>query len=112
MTFLDAVKKYSEQYEVAYTSALSEGELKQMASAEVSQGTYGLSVRIHLLGGSTCYFPVSQDTVCSVGDPVDLTKVTMIVLTRGFDAHSIKWSQADINELKKEGKDIIVRISF
>lgn len=112
MNFLAAVKKYSESYEVAYTSALSKEEINQMISAEVFQGTWGLSVKILLLGGSSCYFPVSKDTVCSVGDSVDLTKVTMIVCTRGFDASLINWPEADINKLKEEGKDVIVRISF
>lgn len=112
MNFLNAVKKYAESYEIAYSSHFSSEELKQMISAKVYQGTYGLSVQIHLVGGGTCYFPVARDVSCSVGDSVDLSKVTMLVLARGFDIKTIDWPSTDINKLKEEGKDIILKISF
>lgn len=68
-------------------------ELACVDFAEVTAGDYGLSVCFHMKEGGVTYMDVARDVNANVGDLVDLTKCTILTLTKKGedDIKRVQW---------------------
>ena len=82
MNIFASLQKYATRYAVKNTREFNAGELSQVVSARVVQSQYGMSVCFMMKEGGQTYIPVSRDSVCQVGDEVDLTKAKILTLEK------------------------------
>ena len=82
MNIFANLQKYATRYAVKNTREFNATELAQVVSAKVVQSAYGMSVCFLMKEGGQTYVPVSRDSVCQVGDTVDLTKAKILTLEK------------------------------
>lgn len=82
MNIFDSLAKYANQYSVVSRRNFNDVEKSAVLSADVVASEYGLSVCFLMISGGKTYIPVSRDSVCSVGDKVNLDTAELLVLSR------------------------------
>lgn len=82
MNIFDSLAKYANQYSVINRRSFNETEKSAVISADVVASEYGLSVCFLMVSGGKTYIPVSRDSVCSVGDKVNLETSELLTLSR------------------------------
>lgn len=82
MNIFAGLQKYATPYEVKDTRSFNTEELAQISSAKVVASQYGMSVCFYMKAGGQTYVPVSRDSICQVGDAVDVTKVKILTLEK------------------------------
>ena len=82
MNIFASLQKYATRYEVKDTRSFNTEELAQISSAKVVASQYGMSVCFYMKAGGQTYVPISRDSICQVGDAVDVTKVKILTLEK------------------------------
>ena len=82
MNIFAGLQRYATRYEVKDIRSFNAEELAQISSAKVVTSQYGMSVCFYMVEGGQTYVPVSRDSVCQVGDAVDVTKAKILTLEK------------------------------
>ena len=82
MNIFASLQKYATRYEVKNIRDFNAEELAQISSAKVVASQYGMSVCFYMVEGGQTYVPVSRDSICQVGDVVDVTKAKILTLEK------------------------------
>ena len=82
MNIFDGLQKYAAQFQVKETRVFNAEELASVVSAKVVASQYGMSVCFYMKDGCQKYIPVSRDSVCYVGDVVDINKAKVLTLEK------------------------------
>jgi hypothetical protein len=93
MNIFAGLQKYATKFQVKESRVFNAEELADVVSAKVVASQYGMSVCFYMHDGCQKYIPVSRDSVCQIGDVVDINKAKVLVL-------------------EKDGADDIVRIEL
>ena len=93
MNIFAGLQKYATSYAVRNSRPFNEEELAGIVSAKVVASQYGQSVCFYMKSGCQQYIPVSRDSVCQIGDVVDVKSAKLLTLD-------------------KEGKDTIYRVEI
>jgi len=87
MGILDSLRLYRGKWEESGRSGFSASDIEAVASATVVASDFGHSVCFMLKSGGMKFMPVSNTSKpTEVGESVDLTKATVITLSREGDA--------------------------
>ena len=93
MNIFAGLQKYATKYQVKDSRVFNAEELADVVSAKVVASQYGMSVCFFMKSGCQTYIPVSRDSVCQVGDVVDVNRAKILIL-------------------EKDGSDDIVRVEL
>jgi len=93
MNIFAGLQKYATKFQVKESRVFNAEELADVVSAKVVASQYGMSVCFYMHDGCQKYIPVSRDSVCQIGDVVDINKAKVLVL-------------------EKDGADDIVRVEL
>lgn len=85
MNIFESLHRYATSYEVTNRRDFTPEELSQFTSAKVVSSQYGMSVCFYMVSGGQTYIPVSRDSVCHIGDTVDVAKAKLLTLVRDDD---------------------------
>ena len=85
MSFLDSLRTYAGSWNVTSKEKLATNEVKAIASAEVVNSEYGLSICFTMKAGGKKYVPVSRDSSLEAGDNVDPKSIEILTLERDGD---------------------------
>lgn len=85
MNIFAGLQKYATRYEVKNIRDFNAEELAQISSAKVVASQYGMSVCFYMVEGGQTYVPVSRDSICQIGDAVDVTKAKILALEKDGD---------------------------
>lgn len=85
MNIFAGLQKYATRYEVKNIRDFNAEELAQISSAKVVASQYGMSVCFYMVEGGQTYVPVSRDSICQIGDAVDVTKAKILTLEKDGD---------------------------
>lgn len=82
MNIFAGLQKYATKYQVKDSRVFNSEELTEVISAKVVASQYGMSVCFYMKSGCQTYIPVSRDSVCQVGDIVDVNKAKILILEK------------------------------
>ena len=83
MNIFSTVKRlYADNWKVENTRKLSADEVSAVERAEVTTSKFGNSVCFYMKAGGRAYFPCAQDSQLSVGQPVDVSALEVITLSK------------------------------
>ena len=85
MNIFNSLKTYAGKWNPVAEEAFDQASIDAVSKAEVVESQYGYSVAFYLKAGGTKYLPLDKNSSLSPGDPVDLTKATIITLHREGD---------------------------
>lgn len=80
MNIFAGLQKYATKFQVKDSRVFNAEELADVTSAKVVASQYGMSVCFFMKSGCQTYIPVSRDSVCQVGDVVDINKAKILIL--------------------------------
>lgn len=82
MNIFAGLQKYATKFQVKENRVFNAEELADVVSAKVVASQYGMSVCFYMHDGCQKYIPVSRDSVCQVGDVVDINKAKLLILEK------------------------------
>ena len=82
MNIFAGLQKYATKYQVKDSRVFNSEELADVVSAKVVASQFGMSVCFFMKSGCQTYIPVSRDSVCQVGDVVDVNKAKILILEK------------------------------
>ena len=82
MNIFAGLQKYATKFQIKETRVFNAEELADVVSAKVVASHYGMSVCFYMKSGCQTYIPVSRDSVCHVGDAVDVNKAKILILEK------------------------------
>lgn len=82
MNIFAGLQTYATGYNVKSSRSFTAEEISLVNIAKVCLSQYGMSVCFYMKAGGQKYIPVSRDSVCNIGDVVDLTKAKILILDR------------------------------
>ena len=82
MNIFAGLQKYATKFQVKEARVFNTEELAEVVSAKVVASQYGMSVCFFMTDGCQKYIPVSRDSVCQVGDVVDINKAKLLILEK------------------------------
>lgn len=91
ISIFSGLQKYADRFQIKDSRDFSAEELAAVKEARVVASEFGLSVCFFMHEGCQMYIPVARDSVCSVGDTVDLSAAKILTLSRD--------GSADINRI-------------
>ena len=77
-----SLRVYAGKWSVKSSRAFSPEEVAAVSSAVVVASQYGNSVCFTMVGGGQTFIPLSQNSVKSVGDSIDLTSAKLLTLEK------------------------------
>ena len=86
MNIFSALRVYAGKWQVKDTKSLSKEEIDLVDRAEVVDSQYGRSVCFFMKSGGQTYIPLDLNSSRAAGDAVDLSKVSIITLSRQGEA--------------------------
>lgn len=85
MNILNAIKIYRTSWEEKEVRPFTQEEMDAVEYADIHSGDYGLAVCLHLKSGGKGYIPLDIDSDKEEGDTVDLSKASLVTLSREGD---------------------------
>lgn len=85
MNIFNALRVYATKWQVSNKRSFTAEEIEAVASATIKESEYGASVCFIMKSGGQTYIPLDQNSSGNVGDLVDLSKATLITLSREGD---------------------------
>jgi hypothetical protein len=82
MNIFAGLQKYATKFQVKDSRMFNAEELADVVSAKVVASQYGMSVCFFMKDGCQKYIPVSRDSMCQVGDAVDIKKAKILILEK------------------------------
>ena len=77
-----SLRVYAGTWNLKSSRAFSPEEVAAVASAVVVASQYGNSVCFTMVGGGQTFIPLSQNSMKSVGDSIDLTSAKLLTLEK------------------------------
>ena len=77
-----SLRVYAGKWSVKSSRDFSPEEVAAVSSAVVVASQYGNSVCFTMVGGGQTFIPLSQNSVKSVGDSIDLTSAKLLTLEK------------------------------
>ena len=81
-----SLRVYAGKWNLKSSRAFSPEEVAAVASAVVVASQYGNSVCFTMVGGGQTFIPLSQNSVKSVGDSIDLTSAKLLTLEKSGES--------------------------
>jgi len=85
MNIFASLRIYAGKWSVSNSRAFTADEIAAVASNYVKESEYGLSLCFVMKSGGQTYIPLDQNSTASVGEVVDLSKATLLTLSRPGD---------------------------
>lgn len=82
MNIFAHLRVYAGKWSVKETRSFSPEELSWVITAVVVPSQYGNSVQFSLNNGGLTYIPLDQNSNCSIGEVIDLTKAKLTTLSK------------------------------
>lgn len=82
MNIFENVKIYPDKWEVTDVRNFTVEEIAAVASAEVVQGDFGLSVCFTMINGGKAYIGLDGNSSYSIGDKVDVKSAQLLTLSK------------------------------
>lgn len=82
MNIFSSLPVYADKWTEKARRAFSPEEIKAVDSATVVASKYGSSVCFVMASGGQTYIPLSTNSTLAVGDTVDLSKASLLTLSR------------------------------
>lgn len=86
MNIFAALKVYAGKWQVKETKSFSQEEIALVEKAEVVDSQYGQSVCFFMRSGGMTYIPLDQNSSKATGDTVDLSKASLVTLSKQGEA--------------------------
>lgn len=86
MNIFDSLAIYAQPWNQTAERNFSAEEINAVASAKVVSSQYGNSVCFIMKSGGQTYIPLSRDSQAGLGDTIDLSKATLVTLSRQGEA--------------------------
>jgi hypothetical protein len=86
MNIFSNLRVYAGKWSVVETRAFTDEEVSQVSQAVIVPSQYGNSVQFTMRSGGLTYIPLDQNSDCSIGEVIDLTKAKLITLTKKGEA--------------------------
>lgn len=93
MFSFDELTTYGEKWSVKNSESLSEVAINAVASTEVVNSNYGLSVCFHMVKGGTKFIPLSNNCSLNIGDTANLSKGRILTLEKAGEADIYRWEE-------------------
>lgn len=82
MNIFSALRIYAGKWSEKSSRQFAPEEVAAVDKAEVVESQYGLSVCFFMSGGGQTYIPLDQNSSAGIGQEIDLSKATLVTLTR------------------------------
>ena len=82
MNIFSALRVYAGKWQVKNSRSFSADEIAAVQSATVVDSQYGQSVCFMMVSGGQTYIPLDQNSTKAVGDTVDLSKASLLTLSK------------------------------
>ena len=92
MNIFDNLQVYAGKWSVKSTRAFSSEEVNAVSSAVVVPSQYGNSVMFTMVGGGQTYIPLAQDATVGVGEIIDLSKASLLTLSKDGESDILRVS--------------------
>ena len=92
MNIFNDLQVYAGKWSIKSTRAFDAEELKAVSSAVVVPSQYGNSVMFTMIGGGQTYIPLAQDATVGVGEIIDLSKASLLTLSKDGESDIIRVS--------------------
>ena len=92
MNIFESLKVYAGKWSVKSSRAFSTEEISAVSSAVVVPSQYGNSVMFTMIGGGQTYIPLAQDATVGVGEILDLSKASLLTLSKDGESDIIRVS--------------------
>ena len=86
MNIFSALRVYAGKWQESGKRAFDSDEMAAVDRAEVVESQYGLSVCFFMKAGGQSYIPLDQNSSASIGQQIDLSKATLVTLSRAGEA--------------------------
>lgn len=86
MNIFSALRVYAGKWQVKDSRAFTSDEISAVQSATVVDSQYGQSVCFLMIGGGQTYIPLDQNSSKATGDTVDLSKASLVTLSKQGEA--------------------------
>ena len=86
MNIFSALRVYAGKWQVKNSRSFSADEIAAVESATVVDSQYGQSVCFLMIGGGQTYIPLDQNSSKATGDTVDLSKASLVTLSKQGEA--------------------------
>ena len=82
MNIFSALRVYASKWQVKNSRSFSADEIAAVESATVVDSQYGQSVCFLMVSGGQTYIPLDQNSSKATGDTVDLSKASLLTLSK------------------------------
>lgn len=82
MNIFSALHVYAGKWSVKEVKSFASEEVALVDNTKVVESNYGLSVCFFMKSGGQTYIPLDQNSTAAVGDSVDLSKASLVVLQK------------------------------
>ena len=86
MNIFSNLRVYAGKWSVKETRNFTADEISQVSQAVVVPSQYGNSVQFTMVSGGLTYIPLDQNSNCSTGEVIDLTKAKLTILEKSGEA--------------------------
>lgn len=92
MNIFESLQVYAGKWSVKSSRAFSSEEVNAVSSAVVVPSQYGNSVMFTMIGGGQTYIPLAQDATVGVGEIIDLSKASLLTLSKDGESDILRVS--------------------
>ena len=92
MNIFDNLQVYAGKWSVKSSRAFDAEEISAVSSAVVVPSQYGNSVMFTMIGGGQTYIPLAQDATVGVGEIIDLSKASLLTLSKDGESDILRVS--------------------
>ena len=86
MNIFSALRVYAGKWQVKESRAFTSDEISAVESATVVDSQYGQSVCFLMVSGGQTYIPLDQNSSKATGDTIDLSKASLLTLSKQGEA--------------------------
>ena len=92
MNIFNSLQVYAGKWSVKSSRAFDAEEISAVSSAVVVPSQYGNSVMFTMVGGGQTYIPLAQDATVGVGEIIDLSKASLLTLSKDGESDILRVS--------------------
>lgn len=92
MNIFASLQVYAGKWSVKSTRAFDAEEINAVKSAVVVPSQYGNSVMFTMVAGGQTYIPLAQDASVAVGEVIDLSKASLLTLSKDGESDIVRVS--------------------
>ena len=92
MNIFESLQVYAGKWSVKSSRAFAPEEISAVSSAVVVPSQYGNSVMFTMIGGGQTYIPLAQDATVGVGEIIDLSKASLLTLSKDGESDILRVS--------------------